>query len=162
VVANVPFVGTPSQVGPDSFAKLAAGVRGAKINPEGAIGPLLVVNEPGKAGHAVMPQDDAAEWFLAAGRARPARWRNEVWLAAPATTADYNPAAALAHLQGPALFVVAEADLQASPIAAQEAFGLAPKGSELLMVPGHHFLPYVGDGIVRASTAARDFFVRQL
>lgn len=162
VVANVPFVGAPSQLQPDSFTRLTAGVRNAKINTEGMIGPLAVVKEPGDQRHAVMPQDDAAEWFLAAGRATGARWRNEVWMADPARNADYNPAAALAHLQGPALFVVAEADLQASPDAARAAHALAPKSSELLMVAGHHFLPYVGEGVVQSSAAARDFFVKRL
>jgi hypothetical protein len=112
--------------------------------------------------HAVMPQEEAAAWFLDECRHADGRWHNEVWMPSQAALADFDPAAAIPRMHGATLLVVASADLNAPTADALAAFELAPEPKELVMVEGHHFTPYRGDSFVQSSTAAGDFFQRWL
>lgn len=164
IVANVPFVGWPSKLSsakPDAFGDLAARVRSAVIDKETIVGPLAVVNDGlATERRAMMPQADAAEWFLSAGGQPHANWRNEAWV----TTRNgaYDPASALAHLHGPALFVVATGDLQAPPEEAELAQTLAGPQSAIVKIEGHHFTPYSGEALRVAANAACNFFLKIL
>jgi uncharacterized protein len=165
VVANVPFVGRPREVataGADAFARLAARVRSATVDSSSLIGPSAVVIESGVELPALMPQPEAAEWFLKEGRRLESRWKNEVWFPAGTKNLNFDPAIALSHLHGPALFVVAAHDRQAPTADAKAACALAGDRSELVVIEGHHFSPYCGEALQQAAGAARDFFQRWL
>jgi pimeloyl-ACP methyl ester carboxylesterase len=163
VVANVPFVGRPHEVaaGADAFARLAAAVRSATVGSS-LLGPSAVVAESGVELRALMPQPEAAEWFLKEGRRSESRWKNEVWFPAGTTSLEFDPAIALSHLHGPALFVVAAYDRQAPAADAKAAYALAGEQSELVVIEGHHFTPYSGEALKQAAGAACDFFERKL
>ncbi len=161
VVANVPFVGRPGDPPASSgaFAQLSARVRAARqADGTGLIGPLGVVREAGADGSAVMPQAEAAEWFLRAGRHPGSRWVNRAWLLGRTGLPDFDPAVALPQLQVPALFVLTSADRIAPTPDGLAAFALVPDPKELLVIDGHHFTPYSGDALVRSATAAREFY----
>jgi uncharacterized protein len=165
VVANVPFVGRPREVttaGADAITRLAANVRSATVDGSSLIGPSAVVTESGVELPALMPQPEAAEWFLKEGRRPDSRWRNEVWFPAASKNLDFNPAIALSHLHGPALFIVAANDRQAPTADAKAAYALAGDRSELVVIEGHHFTPYSGKALQQAASTARDFFQRWL
>ncbi len=164
VVANVPFVGNPddADAGDDeAFSRLAARVREpGPIDGASLIGPVPVVVEPGGPEGAVLPQDESAAWFLDVGRRPGSRWENRVLL--PGDLIDFDPAVALAHVTVPTLFVVASEDRVASTASARRAFELLAGPKELVVIDGHHFVPYAGDAFQRSATAARDFYVTWL
>jgi pimeloyl-ACP methyl ester carboxylesterase len=165
VVANVPFVGRPREVGKagaDAFARFTARVRSATVDASSLIGPKAVVTENGVELPALMSQPEAAEWFLREGRRPDSRWKNEVWFPAASRNLDFNPAIALSHLHAPALFIVATDDRQAPTADAKAASALAGDRGELVVIEGHHFTPYSGEALKQASSTARDFFKRWL
>jgi len=168
VAANVSFVGMARESGgaEERYVAMRAALDETTDRPVGrVVGPIAPVEGPGSSpgGPVAMPQPEASEWFLTEGGRPPARWRNEVWTPDPATApAVWDPAAAVPHLRGATLFVVAEEDANAPPEDAYAAFAMAPAPKELVVVEGHHFVPYRGDALVEAATAARDFFRRWL
>ncbi len=119
-----------------------------------------MVTEEGTGLRAMMPQADAAEWFLSAGGQPHANWRNEAWVTTG--NGDYDPACALAHLKCPALFVMATGDLQAPPEEAEIARSLAGSDSAIVRIEGHHFTPYSGGALEVAASAACEFFLKFL
>jgi uncharacterized protein len=158
VVANVPFVGRPDQGRPDddAFDRLAAGVREHVHPPDNTVGPLPVVTEHGADGGAVLPQTEAAEWFLDEGRRAGARWQNRVLL--PTNMGDFDPALALPRLHTPTLLVLASDDRVAPTAAGLAAFEVLPGTKELLVIDGHHFTPYAGEALAQSATAALAFY----
>jgi pimeloyl-ACP methyl ester carboxylesterase len=165
VVANVPFVGRPQKVAsrdPDAMARLAETVKSATVERSSLLGPLAVVTENGATVPGLMPEPEAAEWFLKEGRRAEARWTNEVWLVNGTKNLAFDPATALPHLDSPALFVVAADDRQAPAADARAAQALAGDNSELVIIDGHHFTPYAGAALQKSASAARDFFKRWL
>ena len=160
VAANVPFVGRPEamQTDDDAFDRLAVGVRTHTQGVDDPVGPLPVVAERGMDGGAVMPQPEAAEWFLDEGRRAGSRWQNWVLLPGGSSMGDFDPAIALARLHTPTLLVVASEDRVAPTSAGLAAFELLPGAKELLVIEGHHFTPYAGEALAESATAALAFY----
>jgi pimeloyl-ACP methyl ester carboxylesterase len=160
VVANVPFVGRPdtSPMDDDAFDRLALGVREHTQRADDAMGPIPVVTEHGMDGDAVMPQTEAAEWFLDEGRRSGSRWQNRVLLPGGSGMGDFDPAVALPRLHTPTLLVLASEDRVAPTSAGLAAFEILPGTKELLVVDGHHFTPYAGEALAQSATAALAFY----
>jgi fermentation-respiration switch protein FrsA (DUF1100 family) len=162
VVANVPFVGVAAIHDPERFelmkSRLTADPEGVLVAGVGApMGPFAVVAEAGVEEPVIMPQPEAAAWFLDAGRRPGAGWHNRVWMAAlPIDPLD--PALAVPHLTTPTLMVVATHDDVAATSKALAAFDQLPGEKELMSIEGHHFTPYTGTPLEQAAGAARDFF----
>jgi uncharacterized protein len=160
VVANVPFVGRPeaAQTDDDAFNRLAVGVRDHTHGVDDLVGPLPVVTERGMDGGAVLPQPEAAAWFLDEGRRAGSRWQNRVLLPGGNRMGDFDPAVAVRRLRTPTLLVVASEDRVAPTSAGLAAFELLPGPKELLVIPGHHFTPYAGEELAESATAALAFY----
>ena len=122
------------------------------------VGPLPVVTERGMDGGAVMPQTEAAEWFLDEGRRTGSRWQNRVLLPGGNRMADFDPAVVLPRLHTPTLLVLASEDRVAPTAAGLAAFELLPGTKELLVIEGHHFTPYAGEALAESATAALAFY----
>jgi dienelactone hydrolase len=168
VVANVPFVGMARQR--DGAEERYAAMRAVLTGPipdhrDDLVGPISPVHAPGLPPDrfVAMPEPEAEEWFTTEGGRPPARWRNEVWSPNPANTpAVWDPAAAIEHLGCATLYVATTEDANAPLVDVLAAFELTPAPKEMMVLPGHHFDPYRGDALVRAATAARDFYRRWL
>ena len=160
VVANVPFVGRPdaSVTDDEAFERLALGVRTHTHRPDDVMGPLPVVTEPGLDGGAVLPQPEAAEWFLDEGRRPGSRWQNRVLLPGGTSMGDFDPAVTLPRLHTPTLLILASEDRVAPTSAGLAAFELLPGTKELLVIDGHHFTPYAGEALAQSATAALAFY----
>ena len=160
VVANVPFVGHPdgAATDDDAFDRLAEGVRTRVHRADDCMGPLPVVTEPGHDGGAVLPQSEAAEWFLDEGRRTGSRWQNRVFLPGGSAMGDFDPAIVLSRLRTPTLLVLASEDRVAPTSAGVAAFDLLPGTRELLVIDGHHFTPYAGEALAQSATAALAFY----
>jgi hypothetical protein len=160
VVANVPFVGRPGEAraDDDTFNRLADGVRLHTHRADDVIGPIPVVTERGMNGDAVLPQTEAAEWFLDEGRRAGSRWHNRVLLPGGSSMGDFDPAVALPRLNTPTLLVLASEDRVAPTSAGLAAFETLPGSKELLVVDGHHFTPYAGEALAQSATAAMAFY----
>jgi len=160
VVANVPFVGRPGEAAADddAFDRLALGVREHTHRADDVMGPLPVVTERGRDGGAVLPQPEAAEWFLDEGRRAGSRWQNRVLLPGGSAMGDFDPAVALPRLHTPTLLVLASEDRVAPTAAGLAAYELLPGTKELLVIDGHHFTPYAGEALAQSATAALAFY----
>lgn len=161
VIANVPFVGEPGKTG-GSFEALARAVRLAAFDLDAMVGPVPVVIEPGDERRALMPIPEATEWFLGIGRKPGTRWVNEVWRPTTDRAAAFDPALAVPHLHGPALFIAAKEDRLAPAAAARAAYALAGPGSDYVEVDGHHFTPYAGAALGEVAAITIDFLRRTL
>ena len=96
------------------------------------------------------------EW-LAQGR-----WRNEVTLSTVAHSTEYEPGAHMEFISPtPLLMLVATEDTITPSDLALAAYARALEPKQLVLLPGHHFVPYVS-AFERASSAARDWFVQHL
>jgi cephalosporin-C deacetylase-like acetyl esterase len=164
VVANVPFVGHPGEArtDDDAFAGLARGVREHTHKADDVMGPIPVVAEWGRDGDAVMPQTEAAEWFLDEGRRAGSRWQNWVLLPGGSSMGDFDPAIALARLHTPTLLVLASEDRVAPTSGGLAAFEILPGPKDLLVIDGHHFTPYAGEALAQSATAALAFYRARL
>ncbi len=160
VVANVPFVGRPdgARTDDDAFARLALGVREHTHRADDLVGPIPVVTERGMDGDAVLPQPEAAEWFLDEGRRTGSHWQNRVLLPGGSRMGDFDPAVALPRLRTPTLLVLASEDRVAPTSAGLAAFEILPGTKELLVIEGHHFTPYAGEALAESATAALAFY----
>lgn len=176
VVANVPYVGFggPDLDAVEQFAALRAAladdVAGPAVATEAPLGPFAVVTEPGLTGDdggeeaaALLGQPESSEFFLEFGGRTGGRWRNEVWLRRTFDSVPpFEPSVAAPFLHAPLLMVVASEDRVAPVDLARATFDVAPEPKRLVTIEGHHFLPYVGDGLAVAAGAARDWFARWL
>jgi uncharacterized protein len=159
VVANVPFVGRPDDAPTEeAFDRLAQGVRAHISGADDVMGPLPVVTERGLDDGAVMPQPEAAAWFLDEGRRTGSRWQNRVLLPGGSSMGDFDPAVVLPRLDTPTLLVLASEDRVAPTSAGLTAFALLPDPKELLVIEGHHFTPYAGEALAESATAALAFY----
>jgi hypothetical protein len=160
VVANVPFVGRPdtARADDDAFGGLARGVRDYTPRADDVMGPIPVVTERGVDGNAVLPQIEAAEWFLDEGRRSGSRWQNWVLLPGGSSMGDFDPAIVLPRLRTPTLLVLASEDRVAPTSAGLAAFEILPGTKELLVIDGHHFTPYAGEALAQSANAAVAFY----
>ena len=160
VVANVPFVGRPdtARADDDAFGGLARGVRDYTHRADDVMGPIPVVTEGGVDGNAVLPQIEAAEWFLNEGHRSGSRWQNWVLLPGGSSMGDFDPAIVLPRLRTPTLLVLASEDRVAPTSAGLAAFEILSGTKELLVIDGHHFAPYAGEALAQSANAALAFY----
>lgn len=164
VVAQVPFAGLPdADPDPDGTRwtalrdALRAGTRGAPADP---LGPLTVVSDD-PAVPAFLPQEESWAFFSTAGAGTA--WRNEVTLALDGGPVPFDPGLAVAHVAPrPLLMIVATDDRLAATDVALAAFERAGEPKELLLLEGHHFVCYDGDGLDRSVAATIAFLDRHL
>jgi fermentation-respiration switch protein FrsA (DUF1100 family) len=172
VVANVPWSGSPGADYDDTDAAFRS-MGDALDDPDGPgtesqrgepAGPAAVVEEPGEALPAFLPQPESSEWFLRVGRAPGSGWENRVWFGVPPADAPaFDPGAAVAHVAPtPLLMVVATNDNLAATDVALAAYERAGEPKSLEVIDGHHFAPYDGEAFTRAATRARDFLLDSL
>jgi cephalosporin-C deacetylase-like acetyl esterase len=182
VVANVPFVGKVHDVEDANtrFEEMASRLAAASETTDEVVGPFYPVHGPNipPDGIVLMEQDEAAEWFLSEGNRPPAHWRNEVFVRqgtlAPAgpdrkpgqraasISGGWNPALAISRIRAATLFVATLDDANCPTVDTLVAFNRAPTPKEMVVLPGHHFVPYRGEPLIHAATAARDFYRRWL
>ena len=79
------------------------------------------------------------------------------------TEPPFDPGACLPFVAPtPLLMVVASEDRVAPTADALAAYGRAHQPKRLLVLDGHHFEPYAGEGLARASEAATALFTDHL
>ena len=176
VVANVPFAGLPmvDYSDPSEVDQRFERLRAALLDESGTgpadrcdlpMGPMAVVTEEGDDRPAFLPQPESSEYFLpfAQGGTEPTSWRNEVTVVSMFSDPLWDPGVCTPHISPtPLLMVVATQDNLADTAVAVAAWDRAKEPKELVMVEGHHFVPYEGDGFERAAGAACRFFTRHL
>jgi fermentation-respiration switch protein FrsA (DUF1100 family) len=174
VVANVPFAALGGETDyADTRARFEA-MRSALLDESGrgpadaldtpTLGPVPVVEEEGTTLPALLPQPESKEWFLRLGAEPESRWQNEVTLRSTfGTEPVYDPGVCVEYIAPtPLLMVVASDDRLAATADSQAAYERAGEPKRLVMVEGHHFSPYEGKALARASKAARDFLLEHL
>ncbi len=171
VVANVPFAGYPGVDYSDADARCAAireqlddetGASLADVG-HGTLGPLPVIRSEGVDGPVVLDQPESREWF-GQWASRAPSWKNSVTVENGfGTEPAWDPGACIAHVAPrPLLLVVASEDRLAETSVTCAAFERAREPKKLVMVDGHHFIPYGGEGFARSAEAARSFFQEHL
>lgn len=176
VVANVPFAGL-SAVGYDDasdvderFGRLRDALmdesgNGPADRADQPMGPMAVVTEEGDDRLVFLAHPEAAEYFLPFGEhgAEPTTWRNDVTVVSMLSDPVWDPGVCAAHIAPtPLMMVVATHDHLADTAVAVAAFDRAGEPKELVMVQGHHFVPYEDEGFALASGAAARFFTSHL
>lgn len=174
VVANVPFAALGGEADyADTRARFEA-MRAALLDESGkgpadardtpAIGPVAVVEEESNTLQAFLPQPESKEWFLRLGTRPESRWRNEVTVRnAFGTEPVYDPGVCVEFIAPtPPLMVIATEDRLAATADARAAYERAGEPKRLVMIEGHHFTPYEGEALARASNAAKDFLLEYL
>jgi fermentation-respiration switch protein FrsA (DUF1100 family) len=124
----------------------------------------LPITSADPSGVASLPMPAAHEFFEELLRTRdiPA-WSNELTVRSMEFVYGYEPGLYLPKITPtPLLTIVATDDTVASTAATLSAYQTAAEPKEVLMVPGGHFSLYTGNGFKTGSSAARDFFLRQL
>ncbi len=171
VVANVPFTGYADVDYSDTAARRTAialqldSENAASLADVGhnSFGPIPVIRSEGVEGPVVLDQPESTEWF---GRwaSRAPSWINSITLQnGMGTEPAWDPGVCIAHVAPrPLMLVVATEDNLAPTSVARTAFERAGEPKELVMIEGHHFVPYEGEGFARSSQAARDFFTKYL
>ena len=171
VVANVPFTGY-ADVDYAQTATRQAAIRAQLYDETGAgladleqnaFGPVPVVRDEGVEGPVVLDQPESSEWFGQWG-ARAPRWINSITLQnGMGTEPLWDPGACIAHVAPrPLLLVVATEDRLAPTSVAVQAYERAAEPKQLVMIDGHHFVPYSGEAFVLSAEAACDFFAKHL
>lgn len=173
VVANVPFTGYPGVDYSDTAARCKA-ILGELRDESGAgladrrdtsFGPVAVIRMAGDAADTpvVLDQSESSEWFGGQKSTAPS-WINSITLTnGMGTEPVWDPGACIAHLgPKPLLLVVADQDRLADTSVSVAAFERASEPKQLVMVEGHHFIPYEGEGFDQSSQAARAFLVKHL
>lgn len=170
VAANVPLAGLDGIDYSDTQASFEAmravllddSGNGLADEVESAIGPMLIVKER-STDEAMLGQPESSEWYLDQGKRTNSRWQNSAtlinWLAEDSL---WDPAFCAAHVAPPLMMLVATEDTLCPTLAAKESFERASEPKELVMIEGHHFVPYTGEPFIRASGAACRFFKEHL
>lgn len=176
VVANVPFAGLPGvdYSDPADVDRRFAEVRAGLLDESGSgpadradlpMGPMAVVTEEDDDRPAFLPQPESSEYFLLFSEdgPEPSSWRNEVTVVSMMSDPLWDPGVCTPHITPtPLMMVVATQDALADTAVAVAAFDRAGEPKELVMVEGHHFVPYEGDGFGIASGSAARFFADHL
>ena len=173
VVANVPFAGYAGIDYSDSEAHCKAicdelrdeSGAGLADRQEVSLGPLPVVRLAGDApdAPAVLDQTESHEWFGEQASSTPS-WINSITLEnGMETEPRWDPGACVAHLgPKPLLLVVATQDRLAATDVSVAAYERAGEPKKLVMIEGHHFAPYEGEGFEQSSRAAEQFLLEHL
>jgi fermentation-respiration switch protein FrsA (DUF1100 family) len=176
VVANVPFAGLPGvdYSDPGEVERRFQQVCAALLDDSGTgpadtdqmpVGPMAVVAAPGDDRPAFLPQPESSEYFLifAEDGPEPTSWRNEVTVVSMLSDPLWDPGVCAGFITPtPLMMVVASHDALADTAVAVAAFDRAGEPKELVMVEGHHFVPYEGAEFDRAAGAAARFFTQHL
>lgn len=176
VVANVPFAGLAAldYDDPGDVDARYARLREALLDESGTgpadredlpVGPMPVVLEAGSGGPAFLPQPESSLYFLwfAEDGPEPTTWRNEVTVVSMVSDPLWDPGVCAGHITPtPLMMVVATHDHLAETEVAVAAFDRAGEPKELVVVDGHHFVPYEGEGFEVAAGSAARFFTRHL
>ena len=110
-----------------------------------------------------LPTADSYRWFTETAESRAPAWRNEVTLRTLEMLTEYEPGVYAERISPTPLLVVVARDDHLTPVdLALAAYERARQPKRLEILPGGHFDAYTGGGFVRASRAARDFFVEHL
>jgi fermentation-respiration switch protein FrsA (DUF1100 family) len=89
-------------------------------------------------------------------------WDNRITVRSLDYRLDYNAAAYIPHVAPtPLLMIVASEDDITPTSIAVTAYAQAREPKQLLMIPGHHYRPYLEE-FAQSSQAARDWFVAHL
>ena len=97
--------------------------------------------------------------YLASGRAQ---WPNTVTVRSLELRLDYDALGAIARVTPtPLLMIVASEDTITPTPIALAAYAAAHEPKQLLLIPGHHYRPYI-EAFTQSSQAARDWFVQHL
>ncbi len=171
VVANVPFTGYP-RIDYTQTRERFAEVRHSLLDESGqgladqqknVFGPLPVVREGPGDTPVVLDQAESSEWFMKLGDRAPS-WINSITLVNGVGTGPaWDPGVCIDQIAPtPLMLVVSSEDRLADTAVSRAAFERAGEPKELVMIEGHHFVPYDGRGLAEASEAARGFFVRHL
>jgi fermentation-respiration switch protein FrsA (DUF1100 family) len=97
--------------------------------------------------------------YVSAGRAR---WDNSITLRSLELRLDYDAVACIRRVSPtPLLMIVADDDDITPTSIALDAFARAREPKKLVLIPGHHYRPYVEE-FATSSAAARDWFVEHL
>lgn len=109
----------------------------------------------------VMPGQAAFAYFMEQAKSAPS-WKNEVTLRSVDLARSCENAAFLPYISPtPLVMIIALNDELAPPELSLAAFRTANEPKKLVLLPGHHFTPYV-DEFALTSNEARDWFTRYL
>lgn len=110
-----------------------------------------------------LPTADSYKWFTETAALRAPAWRNEVTLLSMEYFRGYEPGIYLRLIAPtPLLVIAAPLDRLASGQLVTDAYETASHPKKLVLVEGGHFDAYTGDGFVKTSEAAREWFVEHL
>ena len=167
VVAQVPMVSghaqTQRRVPPTRLAAMHALHAQERARLAAGDPPRLRAIIPSGAGEtSVYDAPEAVDFYSHGERLAPGQWRNEVTLSTVAHSTEYEPGAHMEFISPiPLLMLVADNDTITPTDLALSAYARALEPKQLVMLPGHHFVPYQR-AFERASSAARDWFVQHL
>lgn len=118
-----------------------------------------VSDDPGEP--CVMPGADAYAYFMEQAKSAPS-WRNEVTLRSVDLARSCENAAFLPYISPTPLMMIIALDDELAPSELSiAAFHAANEPKKLVLLPGHHFTPYV-DEFDLTGNEARDWFTRHL
>jgi fermentation-respiration switch protein FrsA (DUF1100 family) len=166
VIAQVPFAGTAEEYSEATLAgwpalrdALLSGTPGTSAPP---YGPIAVVT-PTEGAAAFLADRDSWTWFSDEGDRPGSTWRNECTIRNDGGPVPFDPGLAVAHVAPtPLLMIVADDDRVAPAAIALGAFARAGEPKELLVVPGHHFVPYGDAAFDQCRDATIAFLGRHL
>jgi len=109
-----------------------------------------------------MPQPEAYEFFMGAGKIAP-RWQNRVTVESMEAGMYYDPTAFIQLISPvPLLMLVASDDIVTPTAVERKAFERAGEPKRLIVVPGRHFDPYQGPKHLEFVTPEIEWFERYL
>lgn len=101
-------------------------------------------------------------YFNRAWRSGAARWENRLTVRSLELRLEYDALSFVERVAPtPLLMIVADDDAITPTRIALEAYSSAREPKRLVLIKGHHYVPYV-EGFATASTAARDWFLAHL
>lgn len=168
VVSQVPFVSGSAQlaqaVRPDFVHHVREQFDGDRANRfAGGEPAMLDAVTPDPTLPAMMPSQEAYEWFTKTAANRAPNWKNQLTARSLEMASEYEPGSYISRIAPtPLLMIVAAEDADAPYQLALEAFAAAREPKQIIVTPGGHFANYSGPGFDQAAAAARDHFVKHL
>lgn len=170
IVANVPLAGFDGvdysdtqivyQAMRDSLLDESGNGLADKI--ESQLGPVQIVKENG-VDEVLLGQAESADWYLGEGNTPGSFWLNAATLVnCLGEDSLWDPAQCIAHIAPPLLMVIATDDTLCSTAVAKQSYERASQPKEMLLIEGHHFMPYSGEALELACKTACWFFTEHL